>query len=79
MKVYTAEKDADQIAHIYLCVWEVSWRATKVAVWLGAAKCGLEFGLGYVDLVRVKGGRIISTETRRYYGPIVIRFKEAKK
>ena len=74
MKVYTAEKDAKYVAHIYLCVWEVSWRATKVVIWLGTSKCGL----GYVDLVRMEGDRIISAKTRRYYGPILIKLKEAK-
>jgi hypothetical protein len=79
MKIYTAKEDADQVAYIYLWVLDVSWRATKVAIWLGATKCGLAIGLGYVDLVRVEGDHIISNETRRYYGPILIKFKKEKK
>ena len=75
MKVYTAKKDADEVEHIWFWGLNVTWRATEVGIWLGAAKCGL----GYVDLVPTEGDYIINTETRRYYGPILIKFKRSER
>jgi hypothetical protein len=79
MKVYQADEDAERIEAIRLWGFNVTGKATKASVWLGAAKCGLEIGLGFVDLVRTSKGYIVSTDTRRYYGPVLIKFKEAKK
>lgn len=75
MKVYTAKKDAECIQAIRLWGFNVTGKATKASVWLGAAKCGLEVGLGFVDVLAFCGP-ITSLKTRRLYGPILIKFKK---
>jgi len=79
MKIYTAEKDSWYVELVRFFGFNVTWRATKVVIWLSVTKRRREFGLGYVDLVRTKRGNMVSTETRRCYGPIAIRFKGVKK
>jgi hypothetical protein len=79
MTVYTAKEDGERIETVRLWGFNVTQIATKAFVWLGTRGYAGEIGLGFVDLVRTSKGFIVSADTRRYYGLILIKFKEAKK
>ena len=76
MKVYTADKDSGHIKTVRLWGFNVSKRCTKAAVWLGTWGREGEVGLGFVEVLNLLGP-ITNLKTRRLYGLVWIKFKEA--